>query len=54
CGESGRRCSDRSALAEHRSLHAEERPHICGECGDSFQWSSALSVHLRIHRGETP
>ncbi|NXN13716.1 ZNF93 protein, partial [Indicator maculatus] len=54
CAEHGRRCSDHSTLAKHQSLHAEEQPHICVECGDSFRWSSALSMHLRIHRRERP
>ncbi|OWK62503.1 Zinc finger protein 79 [Lonchura striata] len=31
-----------------------EQPYMCVECEDSFGWSSALNVHLRIHRGERP
>ncbi|XP_029440328.1 zinc finger protein 84-like [Rhinatrema bivittatum] len=54
CTECGRTFPDPSALIQHLSAHAEEKPFACGECGKSFVRKQLLARHQHIHTGERP
>ncbi|NWS14584.1 ZN544 protein, partial [Pachyramphus minor] len=41
-----------SKLCTHQSLHTEEQPYKCLECGKNFSWNSSLVTHQRLHTGE--
>ncbi|NWR26160.1 ZNF3 protein, partial [Emberiza fucata] len=44
-----------SELGVHEQLQdGEKKRHKCSECGKSFRWTSNLSRHRRLHRGERP
>ncbi|NXX70002.1 ZN132 protein, partial [Spizella passerina] len=43
-----------SELGVHEQLHGREKPHKQSECGKSFNQSSTLICHWRIHTGKDP
>ncbi|NXK43739.1 ZSC20 protein, partial [Piprites chloris] len=46
--------SQSSKLCTHQSLHTEEQPYKCLECGKSFSDRSNLSTHQWLHTEEQP
>ncbi|NXT11293.1 ZN595 protein, partial [Prunella fulvescens] len=43
-----------SELGVHEQLLGRDKPHTCLECVKSFNQSSTLIYHWRIHAGERP
>ncbi|XP_034242904.1 putative zinc finger protein 840 [Thrips palmi] len=52
CAACAHACADKEALRQHWQVHANERPHLCDQCGWRFVSEDLLQVHARkVHEG---
>ncbi|XP_034497160.1 LOW QUALITY PROTEIN: zinc finger protein 343 [Ailuropoda melanoleuca] len=54
CTERELDCSLKSDLVTKQTTHLQEKPYVCGECGQGFKVKSAVIRHHRTHSKEKP
>ncbi|KAF2880748.1 hypothetical protein ILUMI_25420 [Ignelater luminosus] len=46
-----KRFTNKQSLKKHRSIHSNERKHLCNICGKTFNLIDSLNYHLKAHSG---
>lgn len=47
----GRRFTEYSSLYKHQTVHTQQKPYECRECGRNYRQSSTLTMHRRTAHG---
>lgn len=46
-----KRFTNKQSLIKHKSIHSNERKHLCNICGKTFNLMDSLNYHLKTHDG---
>lgn len=47
----GRRFTEYSSLYKHQTVHTQQKPYECRDCGRNYRQSSTLTMHRRTAHG---